>query len=202
MIWYIVIHTYTAYVKKECFMEYRKTILLKDGRKCLIRSCSRQDAQAVLANFILTHEQTDFLLTYPDEITYTVNQEAEYLKRKAESENEAELMAEVDGKVAGLASVDCVGRIDKVRHRAEFGISIDREYWHLGIGEGLTASCIECAGKAGYKQLELGVLQDNLNAIALYKKTGFQEFGRNPRGFRSRDGKYHEVILMRLELDT
>lgn len=181
-------------------MEYRKTVILKDGRKCTIRNGEPQDAEAVLNNFILTHEQTDFLLTYPDEITFTVDQEEEYLKNRKESGYEAELLAEVDGKTAGLASIDRVGRADKLKHRAGFGISIDQAYWGLGIGSALMEACISCAKLAGYTQLELEVLADNPAALALYAKAGFLEYGRNPKGFRTRSGEYHEIILMRLEL--
>ena len=48
-------------------MEYRKTITLKDGRICILRNGTVEDGKAVLDNFILTHEQTDNLLSYPDE---------------------------------------------------------------------------------------------------------------------------------------
>ena len=76
-------------------MEYRKTITLKDGRECVLRSTVDRDARAVLDNFILTHEETDFLTSVPEEISLTVEQEMEYLRRKAGSPDEAELIAEV-----------------------------------------------------------------------------------------------------------
>ena len=43
-----------------------------------------------------------------------------------------------------------IGSRYKVRHRAEYGISIAKEYWGLGIGQALTFACIECAKSAGY----------------------------------------------------
>lgn len=54
--------------------------------------------------------------------------------------------------------------------------------------------------QAGYLQLELEVVADNARAIALYKKLGFVEYGRNPRGFRKRNGDYQELVYMRVEL--
>ena len=42
---------------------------------------------------------------------------------------------------------------------------------------------------------------DNENAVRLYKKYGFVEYGRNPRGFLTRDGRWQELVLMRLELE-
>ena len=64
----------------------------------------------------------------------------------------------------------------------------------------MTAACIECARKAGYHQLELDVVGENAAAIALYERLGFVEYGRNPKGFRSRHTGWQELVLMRLEL--
>ncbi len=181
-------------------MEYLKKIRLKDGRECILRNGTESDGKAALENFILTHEQTDYLLTYPDENTMTVEQEAQYLKAKKESANEIEILAEVDGVVAGLAGIDAVGDKDKIRHRADFGISIDKAYWNLGIGTALLNACITCAANAGYEQIELNVVAENETAISMYRKAGFVEYGRNPRGFKSRIKGYQEVIYMRKEL--
>ena len=104
----------------------------------------------------------------------------------------------MDGKVEGCAGIKCVGRKEKIRHRAEFGISVDQAYWGLGIGRALTVACIECAKKAGYIQLELEVVAENRSAIALYESVGFEEYGRNPKGFCSRFTGWQEVVLMRL----
>ena len=182
-------------------MEYYKKITLKDGRECTLRHCTEQDGPAILRVFILTHEQTDFLLSYPEETTMTAEQEAQYLKKKAESANEIEILAEVDGAVVGCAGVDAIGAKEKVRYRADFGISIDRAYWGLGIGRALTEACVACAKEAGYAQIELNVVAENRNAIALYESVGFTEYGRNPRGFRSRLTGWQELVLMRMELD-
>ena len=182
-------------------MEYRKTVLLKDGRTCTLRNGTEQDGQALLAVFTLTHAQTDYLTTYPDETSLTAEKEAQFLREKTESSNEIELLAELDGNTVGSAGIWCIGSKDKLKHRAGFGISIDRACWGLGIGRALTRSCIECAKSAGYAQLELEAVADNTAAVALYKSEGFVEYGRNPKGFRSRYSGYQELLLMRLDLE-
>ena len=181
-------------------MEYRKQITLKDGRTCILRNGTVQDAEAVLANFLLTHAETDFLTSYPDENTITLEQEREYLQKKQESLGEIALIATVDGKVAGTAGVDRLSRFDKLKHRASFGISIEKAFWGLGIGRALTEACIECARTAGYTQLELEAVAANTAAVKLYESAGFTEYGRNPLGFRSRKSGWQELVLMRLEL--
>ena len=182
-------------------MEYHIIITLKDGRACTLRNGTAEDGQALLDLFNLTHTQTDYLLSYPEESTHTVQQEADFLKQKTESADEIELLAELDGKVVGSAGIGCVGRKEKIRHRAEFGISVDKAHWGLGIGRALTEGCIECARTAGYVQLELEAVAENKSALALYRSVGFQEYGRNPKGFRSRLTGWQEVVLMRLDFD-
>ena len=181
-------------------MRYEKQITLKNGQPCLLRSCLEEDAQAVIDQFVRTHGETDFLLSYPDEASFTPEQEARFLTEKLESPREVELCAVVAGQIVGTAGLEAVGRWEKVRHRAEFGVSVVRAYWGMGIGRALTEACIACAQDAGYAQLELDVVADNAAALALYRSLGFAEYGRNPKGFRSRSGHWQELVLMRLEL--
>ena len=183
-------------------MQFHKIITLKDGRTCTLRNGTAEDGQAVLDIFNLTHAQTDYLLTYPEESTLTARQEADYLAQKTESADEIELLAELDGEIVGTAGIGCVARKEKTRHRAEFGISVDKAHWGLGIGRALTEACIGCARDAGYVQLELEAVAENKNALALYKSVGFREYGRHPMGFRSRVSGWQELVLMRLELDA
>ena len=182
-------------------MLYNKRISLRDGRTCVLRNGDAQDGQALFDNFMLTHAQTDWLLSYPDENSMNAAQEAAFLKEKAMSPNEIEIIAEIDGRVVGSAGIERVGHKDKVKHRAEFGISVDKDCWGLGIGRALTRACIECAKTAGYMQLELQAIEANERAVALYRSEGFVEYGRNPRGFRSRINGWQPILLMRLELD-
>ena len=181
-------------------MEYSKQIVLKDGRTAILRHGVEADGAAVFEQFNQTHGETDYLLSYPDENSFTAEQEGKFLKRKAESANEVEIIALVDGRVAGTAGVDAIGAKYKLRHRAEFGISVLKEYWGLGIGRALMDACIECARQAGYAQLELTVVAENARAVEMYRRAGFVEFGRNPRGFNSRISGYQELVSMRLEL--
>ena len=70
----------------------------------------------------------------------------------------------------------------------------------MGIGRVIMDACIDCARRAGYTQLELEVVADNERALSLYRRAGFEEYGRNPRGYRSAASGYQELVHMRLEL--
>ena len=162
-------------------MKYDQTIITPKGLTVHIRNGVASDGSTVLENFNLTHAETDYLLSYPDENHFDSEQESRYLERKAASPNEIELIAFVNGKVAGTAGIDAIGAQYKVAHRAEFGVSILKDYWGLGIGRALMEACIQCARNAGYAQLELDVVAENTRALFLYQMAGFVEYGRNPQ---------------------
>ena len=181
-------------------MKYSQKIILKNGKEAWLKNGDASDGSAVYENFNATHAETDYLLTYPEENSFDPEQEAQFLEKKTKSANEIEIIALVDGRVVGTAGIEAVGTKYKVRHRAEFGISILREYWGLGLGRALATACIQCAREAGYLQLELNVVAANERAIALYRNIGFEEFGRNPIGFNSRTSGFQELIYMLLKL--
>ena len=181
-------------------MKYYNTIKLKNGKELVLRNGTEADGAAVHEVFNRAHGETDYLLSYPDENTFDAAGEARFLKAREESSDAAEILAVVDGVIVGTAGIEPLGTKFKVKHRSDFGISVLQEYWGLGIGTALTEAGIECAREAGYKQLELTAVADNVRALALYKKAGYVEFGRNPKGFLSRYGGWQELVYMRLEL--
>lgn len=181
-------------------MTFYKEISLRDGRKCVLRSAESSDAADFLAYFKQAHGETNFLAAYPDEASHTADEMAEKFEQRKESDTAVEVCAFVDGRLIGSAGNRMVSSREKLRHRAEFGVSLIREFWSLGIGSALTESCVGLAGEAGFLQLELEAVSDNASALRLYKKYGFVEYGRNPRGFRTREGKWQETVMMRLEL--
>lgn len=161
-------------------MNYKKSIILKDGTECCLRNATCKDAEGILENFNLTHRQTDYLLSYPDESNFSLEQEIEFLNDKNDNPKEILIAALIEGKVVGTAGIETVGKNYKVLHRVSFGIGIDKAYWGLGIGKQLTKTCIECAREAGHTQLELEVVSENTHAISMYKKTDLLNTGGIP----------------------
>ena len=181
-------------------MRYAKTVLLKSGVELLVRNAVASDARAVRDIMQRTHAETDYLLSYPDEQSVDDEQEARSLAETERSDNEVELVAVVDGRIVGSAGVTAVGGRRKLAHRARFGISVLKDYWGMGVGRVVMEASIDCARRAGYTQLELDVVAGNERAVSLYRRAGFEEYGRNPRGYRSVSSGYQELVHMRLEL--
>ena len=182
-------------------MLYRKEYVLKDHTKVLVRNGEYEDGESVLSVFKQVSTESENIGPYLEEIKTTTSEESLLLDIEMKESRDAFLVAEYDNKIVGMISLYCVRERYKTKHRATFGLSILKEYSNLGIGSALLRSCITCAKQAGYKQLELDVVEDNKPAYHLYQKFGFQEYGRNQKGFYLKDGTYHCLILMSLDLE-
>ena len=90
-------------------MRYEKTVALKNGKSCLLRSAGGADAKAVCDIFRKTHQETDFLLSYPEESSMTEESEQKFLEEKEHSDRGIEICAFRDGHLAGFAGLDAVG---------------------------------------------------------------------------------------------
>ena len=181
-------------------MKYYKEIRLKNGKDCILRNQNCEDSKEILQHIILTSSETEYMLSYFDEISMTVEEEGEHLSNVEASPDELLISAVIDGKIVANAGLSPVSKLDKCRHRAEFGISIEKKYWGWGIGTCIMSAVLETARQVGYEQIELEVVTDNKRAISLYEKYGFKIFGTNEMGFRCRDGKYQSLYLMSCRL--
>ena len=178
-------------------MRYAKKIItLKDGRSCALRSQTAEDAEGVLAYLRQTSVETNFVTRYLDEVTMTIEEEAEFLTAQLDDPREVMVAAFVGGGLVACAGINKIAPREKYNHRAEFGISIIREFWNLGLGSALLTEIIAAAKAAGYEQLELEVVAENVRAIALYEKFGFETYGTRENSVKFRDGGYGAYRLM------
>ena len=177
-----------------------RTITLKDGRTCILKPAAPELAENLIRFLKQIAAETPFLTRYPDEVDKTAEDEAEFLIRTLDNPSSAMLAATVDGKLAGNCSFFGTGGRRKNRHRCSMGIALYKEYWGLGIGTAMLGYLSELAKLAGFEQMELIVVADNERAKALYRKSGFIEYGRLPHGMLFDDGSYHDEILMYKEL--
>jgi RimJ/RimL family protein N-acetyltransferase len=173
-----------------------KTLTLKDGRTCVLRPSGADLAEAMVEYMKITAGETQWLLRYPDEVNYTVEGEKEILERLADDPGTVMMAALVDGKVAGNASISGIGDKRKIRHRCSLAIALYQAYWGLGIGTAMIGYLTELARQIGFAQIDLEVVAENTQAIALYRKCGFVETGRRARELRFDDGSFHDELLM------
>ena len=173
-----------------------RTVTLKDGRTCILRPTHPDDSAAMIEYMVRTAGETEFLLRYPDEVSYTLEQEQQILGSILNDPGHVMMVAVVDGKVAGNASVSGIGAKRKIRHRCSLAIALYKEYWGLGIGTAMIGYLTELAEQIGFRQIDLEVVAENEQAQALYRKCGFVESGRRHNALRFDDGTSHDEILM------
>ena len=78
-----------------------RTITLKDGRHCILRPVLPEYAEEMISYLKKTSAETDFLLRYPDEVTFTPEAERELLTKFYEDPRTVMMAAFVDGRLAG-----------------------------------------------------------------------------------------------------
>lgn len=178
-------------------MEYaNKMILLKNGRTALIRRAEEADAEMMIAYLKAVWGETRYLMREPEDITLTVEKERDILREKTGSDTELMLVAEVDGKHAGVASFNPVGVRNRASHRCSIGVTLYKAFWSIGIGTALLSEVLTAAKAAGFEQAELEVVSANAPAIGLYQKLGFTSIGTLPRALKYKDGTYADFLFM------
>ena len=83
------------------------------------------------------------------------------------------------------------------RHCGILGIAVVAEHRGQGIGRRLMTTVIDAAWERDFTRIELGVREDNRNAIALYRDLGFAVEGVRRKAIRI-DGQYEDVVTMAL----
>jgi L-amino acid N-acyltransferase YncA len=183
-------------MKKKAFKPYA-TFTANDGRKIVLRSIRWEDLDDCL-EFINSLVEEDANILRDTKVSRW--EEAEWLgTRLARVENGAliDIVVEVDGKVVANSEVE--KRSGLMSHVGSVGIAIRSGYRGIGIGTKIMQALIDKSRKAGLKILVLDVFDINQAAKALYKKMGFREAGRIPKGIH-KNGKYFDLIRMTREL--
>ena len=85
-------------------------------------------------------------------------------------------------------------------HMGLLGIGLIKEARHQGLGKRLLEAAIAHSWKQGLSPIELTVRADNLNAIRLYERLGFEHEGVMRRGC-SVDGHFYDMHFMALLRD-
>ncbi|HZG66198.1 MAG TPA: GNAT family N-acetyltransferase [Herpetosiphonaceae bacterium] len=119
------------------------------------------------------------------------------------SEGRYSLVACVDGEIVGSLGLGTVDR-PRRRHVADLGMAV-RDDWHgKGVGTALMRAAIDLADNwLNVERIELTVYTDNVPAIALYQRFGFEIEGTHRR-YAFREGGYvdaHTMARLRPERD-
>lgn len=168
----------------------------KQGRDFLIRYPKFEDTENMLTYInALSSEQTYVLMQGEPK---TIEDEKEFLTKSLKNIKEHKgivLLACAGDLIIGITNLEMQTGV--ASHVGDIGVSIAKEYRGEGIGS-LLMDVLLNEAEANIPQLKivtLGVYEDNEPALDMYKKLGFQEFGRLPQGLRRKE-KYSDHLYM------
>ena len=168
----------------------------KNGTSYTLRSPELADAEKMIAYLKATAEETEYGLSYPEELNFTIKDEEDFIAHYASDKGSIMISAFDGDRLVGNASLSCVMDRKKTLHRATFGIAILKSDWGQGLGKKILSELIAFAKQAGYETLELEVASNNTSAINLYKDLGFVVYGERSRSLKLKSGAYYGELLM------
>lgn len=111
------------------------------------------------------------------------------------------LVAVVDGEVRGTATLKRRPH-PLARHIAEIvGVTVDHRYWRRGICRGLFAELTARAAQMGIELLATSC-RAGTTAETVYRRLGFAEYGRLPRGIMESSGTIFDEVFLYKPLDA
>lgn len=168
---------------------------LKDGRVCKIREIQVEDAADMVEYLKIVNGESDFMNSYPDEITMTAEEEEKMIKGFNKSETTLMLVVEMGGRLIASGTIMRLSK-KKMRHRGNVALAVLKEFWNLGIGKKILL-CLESYAKdLNLSQIELDYYSGNKRARALYDKIGFIETGKTPNAIILKDGRAYDSVKM------
>lgn len=169
---------------------------IKTGENVLIREAQKADAEQFISFLLDNLNTSPYIPLYPDELTKSVEEEMEWIESYSKKENSIFLLAEHNGKVIGNIDLAAHTR-QMLSHTAVIGMSVSEKFRNKGLGTLLMETAISWAEENPTLEiLSLQVFGENHGGIALYKKMGFVETGRQPKFFKTRSGKYFDNVTM------
>lgn len=169
--------------------------VLKNGEKLLIKIAEEKDAAEIVDMFNVLGGETDNLTFEHNDYYYSENQEKVFINLMKERKNSLFIIAIIDNKIVGNLTFATMQRV-RLIHRGEMGISILKDYWGIGVGSALIEYLLAWVEFNGViKKIELQVRQDNISAVELYIKWGFEIEGKIARGMNVKDN-YYDLYYM------
>ncbi|WP_139785648.1 GNAT family N-acetyltransferase [Cytobacillus gottheilii] len=161
-----------------------------------IRKAILEDAEGIIEHCKIVFAETDFLLTELEEYEMTIEKEQKWILNNSYPKHLLLVAENEAGEIIGMLNFSPKERI-KVRHIGYFGISIQEKYCNGGLGAALIEELLTWAKvEPGIEKVCLEVFSHNERAYYLYKKLGFIEEGRKIKHIKTKEGNYHDEIMM------
>jgi RimJ/RimL family protein N-acetyltransferase len=153
-----------------------RTIAINTG-SAIIRVAEPADAAATTALRVAMAQESEFLSGEPGEIRTDLEAGADFLGKKLTSPVDLYILAEVEGRCVGIASLDGSTQ-RRFGHGATLGLGVARDFWRQGLGRALICTLLDWADSRGLVRIALEVVETNSGAVRLYESLGFEHEGR------------------------
>ncbi|MDN4593032.1 GNAT family N-acetyltransferase [Polycladomyces subterraneus] len=163
-------------------------------KRIVIREAERKDSAAILSCLQQVTMESDFLSSEPDEMSLTVEQEEQFIEEMSARSNSLFLVAQSGEEIVGTLTFTG-GTTRRTRHVGEAGAAVLRDYWGNGIGSKLIQGLLDWCPRAGIRKVNGRTRSDNVRAIRLCEKMGFQREGVSKRAIQI-DGWYFDFVLL------
>ncbi len=174
-----------------------QTCCLRDGSTIMLRSALAVDAARVVDAAKRIFASTDMVLTQPDEFTFTVEEEAAMLTKRADSLHGLYVIAEdAQFDIIAIAGLDPMHR-RRALHNVNLGIMVDEAWRGKGVGDALMSALMNWArANPHVRRVQLEVVATNHGAIRLYERHGFVTEGRRVACFQRQPGVFEDDLIM------
>ncbi len=160
----------------------------------ILRPATAADAAATAA--IYNAEVLGSRVTF-DLVTRSVEEQAVWLD--ARSGALEVVVAEVDGEVAGYASLSPYRERPAYRTTVEDSVYVHAEHRGSGVGRALLAEIVDVARERGFHSVIARIVADHTASIRLHAAVGFQHVGVE-REVGRKFGRWLDVAVMQLLL--
>lgn len=170
-------------------------LVLPQGEVCVIRSARETDAANLIEYLNQIGGETPLLPSGAGEFYLSPDEEKKFISRQSEAENSLYLIAEARGRIIGILTLEGNSR-PRMKHVAELGVSVTKDYWQKGIGRFLMETALGWAERSPtLRKVFLIVHHQNRRAIDLYLKLGFVQEGVHSKLLYV-EGRYHDCLYM------
>ncbi len=134
-------------------------------------------------------------VAFPQENELSINEAKEFFKSQTST-----VVAEDNNEIIGLYILH-PNNVGRCSHIGNLSYIIDKSKRGNHLGEQLVKNSLLKAKEKGFKIIQFNaVVKDNISAIKIYEKLGFQKLGMIPNGFR-KDSGYEDIVLYYFNLD-
>src|SRR6056297_1306362 len=165
----------------------------------IFRELDSDDAEWVISYLKKVGGETNFLTFGKEGVSYTIEQEKVLLRNMKETKGNYMIGGYLKNKLVTVGSITSSSK-ERLKHKADVGISVLKDYWNIGIGSQMMEYLIFLCRKNSFRKIDLIVYENNERAIKLYEKLGFVKEGLLTRDVLI-DGVFYSSYHMGLKID-